>query len=394
MGLLAVKGVGSKKTVEGERGVALSKDADAVQEAHLFGKIHGTAVLGNDEAAIAEKRRITQRRENTMIVVSGSVGRIKENKIEWSGRSGMFAGEAIESAHSLESKNACARINVERGKILLDEGGRGRMILDEDDFGGTAAERFDTNGSGARKNVHETGTRDAIGQNIEECFSKAVARGTKSQSFQAFQGATAKFSGNDAHRNLDCPSADVRKMVAALPFGRKQAEHALQVFFLRRLFHKSESFLTGNFQELAVAQRTSNVKAEFAGLARAKKFAGSTDLQIGFSDVEAVGGADHGLQARARVAGHTAGHNKDAMRFLCAAANAPAELVQLGEPKALRVLDDHDGGVGNIHTNFDDRRRDEDLHFITAEFLHDVFFFVAGEAAVKQAELEIGENGC
>src|SRR6266852_2948554 len=80
------------------------------------------------------------------------------------------------------------------------------------------------------------------------------------------------------------------------------------------------------------------------------------------------------------------------MGFLRTAADASAKLMELGEAEALGVLDDHDGGVGDIDADFDDGGGDEDLRFVFAEALHDFFFFVAGEAAVQEAELELGKN--
>src|SRR5713226_3825234 len=80
------------------------------------------------------------------------------------------------------------------------------------------------------------------------------------------------------------------------------------------------------------------------------------------------------------------------MRFLRAAADASAKLVELGEAEALGVLDDHDGGVGDVDADFDYGGGDEDLRFVFAEALHDFFLFVAGEAAVQEAELELGKN--
>src|SRR5438445_3385169 len=80
------------------------------------------------------------------------------------------------------------------------------------------------------------------------------------------------------------------------------------------------------------------------------------------------------------------------MGFLPAAADASAKLVKLGEAEALGVLDDHDGGVRDVHADFDDGSGDEDLRFVLAEALHDFLFFVAGEAAMQEAELELGKN--
>src|ERR1700687_2898958 len=80
------------------------------------------------------------------------------------------------------------------------------------------------------------------------------------------------------------------------------------------------------------------------------------------------------------------------MGFLGAAADAAAKLVELGESEALRVFNDHDGGVGDVDAYFHDGGGNEDLGFVFAEALHDFFFFVAGEAAVEQAKLELWKN--
>src|SRR5258708_25276317 len=74
------------------------------------------------------------------------------------------------------------------------------------------------------------------------------------------------------------------------------------------------------------------------------------------------------------------------MGFLRAAADASTKLVELGEAEALGVLDDHDGGVGDVDADFHDGCGDEDLGFVFAEALHDFFFFVTGEAAVEEAD--------
>lgn len=41
------------------------------------------------------------------------------------------------------------------------------------------------------------------------------------------------------------------------------------------------------------------MEAEVAGLARAEKFAGAAEQEIGLGDLEAVVGRDHGFEARA-----------------------------------------------------------------------------------------------
>ena len=44
---------------------------------------------------------------------------------------------------------------------------------------------------------------------------------------------------------------------------------------------------------------------------------------------------------------------------MAAAADAAAQLVQLRDAEAVGVEDDHDGGVGDVDADLDDRRGDE-----------------------------------
>jgi hypothetical protein len=123
---------------------------------------------------------------------------------------------------------------------------------------------------------------------------------------------------------------------------------------LRRGIGDGEGFATGLLEEIAVAKGVGDVEAEGAGLAGAEKFAGAAELQIGFGDFETVGGAHHGFEAGAGFVGHTHGADEDAVGFLRTAADASAELMELGEAEALGMLDDHDGGVGDVDADFDD----------------------------------------
>ncbi len=67
--------------------------------------------------------------------------------------------------------------------------------------------------------------------------------------------------------------------------------------------------------------------------------------------------------------------------------------MKLGEPEALGVLDDHDGGVGHVDADFDDGRGDEYIDLAALEAAHRDFFVVGAEAAVEQAEAQSGEAG-
>jgi hypothetical protein len=66
--------------------------------------------------------------------------------------------------------------------------------------------------------------------------------------------------------------------------------------------------------------------------------------------------------------------------------------VHLGEAESLGVVDDHDGGVGDIDADLDDGCGDEDIDLSAVEAGHGDFLFVGGEAAVEEAETETCER--
>ena len=82
-------------------------------------------------------------------------------------------------------------------------------------------------------------------------------------------------------------------------------------------------------------------------------------------------------------------HGAEAGEF--AAADAAAELVELGQAEALGRVDDHDAGVVHIDADFDDARGDEHLRFARAEAGHRFFFFGRRHAAVDDADAEISQ---
>ena len=129
------------------------------------------------------------------------------------------------------------------------------------------------------------------------------------------------------------------------------------------------------------------MKAKFAGLPRTEEFARAAKQEIRFRDVESVRRAHHGVEPRARFVGHAKRRYQDAMRFLRATADAPAKLVQLCEPEALSMLNDHYRGVGHIHADFHYGCGHKDLRLVPVEALHDFVFFFAGEPSVQQSKL-------
>ena len=76
-----------------------------------------------------------------------------------------------------------------------------------------------------------------------------------------------------------------------------------------------------------------------------------------------------------------------------AAADAAAQLVQLRQSEAVGVFNDHDRGVGHVHTHLDNRRGHEHLRLVVAEALHDGLLLGSGHAPVQKLDPIIGEHG-
>ena len=87
-------------------------------------------------------------------------------------------------------------------------------------------------------------------------------------------------------------------------------------------------------------------------LLEAKKLAHAALLHILFGQIEAVLAVAHYLQTRQRF-GRIHAREQHAVRLLAATAHSAAQLVQLCEAKAFGVLDDHQRGVGHVHTYLD-----------------------------------------
>ncbi len=79
-------------------------------------------------------------------------------------------------------------------------------------------------------------------------------------------------------------------------------------------------------------------------------------------------------------------YKQNAVRLMRAAADAAAQLVQLREPEALGVLDDHDRRVRHVDADFDDGRRDEDVELPARKGLHDPVLVVRLHAAVQERD--------
>ena len=84
---------------------------------------------------------------------------------------------------------------------------------------------------------------------------------------------------------------------------------------------------------------------------------------------------------------------EQAQRRVLAAADAPAQLVQLRDAVALGVLDEHHGRVRHVDADLDDRRRHEHVRVARREALHRLGLLARPHLAVQQHDLEVLELG-
>ena len=123
-------------------------------------------------------------------------------------------------------------------------------------------------------------------------------------------------------------------------------------------------------------------------LGEADEFAGASSEQVLFGYLEAVAGGLEDAQAVNDLRGLAPGEEYT-MSLGAAARDAAAQLVQLGKAEALRVEDNHRGGVGYVHAHLDDRSADEDLDFPGAEACHHVFALLGPHLAMNEAQRRV-----
>ena len=146
-------------------------------------------------------------------------------------------------------------------------------------------------------------------------------------------------------------------------------------------------FGAGELDELHVGEPR-DLEAGEAGLLRAEELAGAAELHVGLGELEAVGRLLHQLEAGARVvAGLVA--EQQAVALVGAAADAPAELVELRESEAVGAFDHHHRRVRDVDADFDDGGRDEDVGVAVAEAAHHFVLLLRRHAAVQQLEAQV-----
>ena len=192
-------GFGGLVLEEAEGGVALAEDASLQEAADALGEIEGAAVLGDDEAALAEKWGGAEEAEDAVVLRFFGVGRVYESEIEWGVGRFVLVGDFLEGAEGVEGEDLRAAGDCEGCEVATNQDCGGGMVFDEDDFEGAAAEGFDANGAGAGEDIEEAGARDVGAEDVEEGFAKTVAGGAEGVALEGFEDAAAEFTGDDAH---------------------------------------------------------------------------------------------------------------------------------------------------------------------------------------------------
>src|SRR6185369_14540156 len=116
-------------------------------------------------------------------------------------------------------------------------------------------------------------------------------------------------------------------------------EHGVaRVQELRVARHERGPGLAGFIEQWLVADQVGELQVREPGLPRPPQLAGPAQAQVGLGELEAVVRPRHlGEPLAGARAGERAG-DEHAHRAVLAAADAAAELVELREPEALRVL--------------------------------------------------------
>ena len=95
-------GFGGLMLEEAEGGVALAEDASLQEAADALGEIESAAVLGDDEAALAEKWGGAEEAEDAVVLRFFGVGRVDEHEIEWGVSRFVLVGDFLEGAEGDE----------------------------------------------------------------------------------------------------------------------------------------------------------------------------------------------------------------------------------------------------------------------------------------------------
>jgi hypothetical protein len=111
---------------------------------------------------------------------------------------------------------------------------------------------------------------------------------------------------------------------------------------------RRRGLLPRQLQQVPVANQRLEGEVRQAVLPRSQQLARAPDAQVRLRDFEAVARPRQRRQARFRFLRRLFGRDGDEVGGAFAPAHAAAQLVELRQAVAVRVLDDHHGGVGDV----------------------------------------------
>ena len=126
-------------------------------------------------------------------------------------------------------------------------------------------------------------------------------------------------------------------------------------------------------------------------LARAHEFARSAKLQVFLGNAKAVGGLGHDLEAARTSCSTVTVGEEQAVRLPATAADAAAQLMQLGQSEPVGILDQHDGGLGDIHADLDHGGRHQQIDSAGLECRHQALLVGCLQTSVHQADAHVGQ---
>ena len=153
--------------------------------------------------------------------------------------------------------------------------------------------------------------------------------------------------------------------------------------------------LAGLLEELAVGAQAGEAEVAEAGLAGAEEPAFAAEVEVALGELEAVVRLDERLEPGGGRLGELELRARDqqAVGLLGAAADAAAELVELGEAEPVCLLDDHDRRVRDVDADLDHRRRHEHVELALLERAHHLAPLRRLQPAVEQPDAVAAQLG-
>src|SRR5262245_27737354 len=160
---------------------------------------------------------------------------------------------------------------------------------------------------------------------------------------------------------------------------------------------RGESSLARELRDDLVEHLDVELEAErrdVSGLLRAEQVAGAADLQVAHRDREAraeLGVVCERREPRSRFRSELArlGIEQVGVRRHVATADAPADLVELGEPELVGALDDQGVRLGDVEARLDDGGRDEHVRVTGEERQHLVLELALPHLPVRDEDAQL-----